>query len=163
MQLSNETIDVLKNFALINPSIAFTPGNDLRTIAPSKVILAEAKIKDSWPTAGAIYDLSRFLGVVSLFDQPEFDFTETQVVIKGGAQTVNYTFADPSMVLTPPSDKDLTIEKPDIDLTIPGSKITAVLKAAAVLQLPEVALMCDGSVVYLQACLLYTSPSPRDS
>jgi hypothetical protein len=151
MQLHNDTIDILKNFALINPSIAFSPGNQLQTIAPSKVILAKANIEDSFPITGAIYDLSRFLGVISLFENPEFEFTESQVIIKGVTQTVNYTFADPSMILTPPSDKDLTIEKPDIDLTIPGSKITAVLKAAAVLQLPEVALMCDGSTVYLQA------------
>jgi hypothetical protein len=151
MQLHNDTIDILKNFALINPSIAFTPGNELQTIAPSKIILAKAKIKDSFPTTGAIYDLSRFLGVVSLFEKPEFEFTETQVIIKGATQTVNYTFADPSMILTPPTDKDLIIDDPDIDLDIPGPKITAVLKAAAVLQLPEVALMCDGSTVYLQA------------
>jgi|TARA_R110000765_G_scaffold53533_1_gene107316 hypothetical protein len=161
MQLHNDTIDILKNFALINPSIAFTPGNDLQTIAPSKIILAKAKIKDSWPTSGAIYDLSRFLGVISLFEKPEFDFTETQVIIKGSTQTVNYTFADSSMILTPPTDKDLYIDKPDIDLDIPGSKITAVLKAAAVLQLPEVALMCDGSMVYLQV-LDSQNPSSDD-
>ena len=161
MQLHNDTIDILKNFALINPSIAFAPGNLLQTIAPSKVILAKANIEDSFPTTGAIYDLSRFLGVVSLFEKPEFEFTETQVIIKGATQTVNYTFADPSMILTPPTDKNLTIDKPDIDLDIPGAKITAVLKAAAVMQLPEVALMCDGSVVYLQA-LDSRNPSSDD-
>ena len=161
MQLHNDTITILKNFAMINPSIAFSPGNQLQTIAPSKVILAKAKIKDSFPTTGAIYDLSRFLGVISLFEKPEFEFTETQVIIKGVAQTVNYTFADPSMILTPPTDKNLTIDKPDIDLDIPGAKITAVLKAAAVMQLPEVALMCDGSVVYLQA-LDSRNPSSDD-
>ena len=161
MQLHNDTITILKNFAMINPSIAFSPGTQLQTIAPSKVILAKAKIKDSFPTTGAIYDLSRFLGVISLFEKPEFEFTETQVIIKGVAQTVNYTFADPSMILTPPTDKDLTIDKPDIDLDIPGAKITAVLKAAAVMQLPEVALMCDGAVVYLQA-LDSKNPSSDD-
>ena len=161
MQLHNDTITILKNFAMINPSIAFSPGTQLQTIAPSKVILAKAKIKDSFPTTGAIYDLSRFLGVISLFEKPEFEFTETQVIIKGVAQTVNYTFADPSMILTPPTDKDLTIDKPDIDLDIPGAKITAVLKAAAVMQLPEVALMCDGTVVYLQA-LDSKNPSSDD-
>ena len=48
-------------------------------------------------------------------------------------------------------DKEITIDKPDVELELPGSKIAAVLKAAAVLQLPEVALMCDGANVYLQA------------
>ena len=51
--------------------------------------------------------------------------------------------------------------KPDIDLDIPGAKITAVLKAAAVMQLPEIVLMCDGSAVYLQA-LDSQNPSSDD-
>ena len=151
MQISNETIQILKNFAKINPSIGFNPGNTLQTVAPSKTVMAKAKIKESLPTSGAIYDLSRFLGVVSLFENPEFVFTDTQVVIKGTTQSVNYTFADPSMIVTPPADKEITIDKPDVELELPGSKIAAVLKAAAVLQLPEVALMCDGANVYLQA------------
>ena len=136
---------------MINPSIAFNPGNVLQTVAPSKTVMAKAKIKEEFPTTGAIYDLSRFLGVVSLFEKPEFVFTDTQVVIKGTTQSVNYTFADSSMIITPPADKKLTVDNPDVELNLPGSKISAVLKAAAVLQLPEVALFCDGATVYLQA------------
>ena len=151
MQISNETIQILKNFAMINPSIGFNPGNTLQTVAPSKTVMAKAKIKEEFPTSGAIYDLSRFLGVVSLFETPEFIFTNTQVVIKGTTQSVNYTFADSSMIITPPADKKLTVDNPDVELNLPGSKISAVLKAAAVLQLPEVALFCDGATVYLQA------------
>lgn len=151
MQISNETIQILKNFAMINPSIAFNPGNVLQTVAPSKTVMAKAIIKETLPTAGAIYDLSRFLGVVSLFEKPEFVFTDTQVVIKGTTQSVNYTFADSSMIITPPADKRISVDKPDVELNLPGSKISAVLKAAAVLQLPEVALFCDGATVYLQA------------
>ena len=151
MQISNETIQILKNFAMINPSIAFNPGNVLQTVAPSKTVMAKAIIKETFPTTGAIYDLSRFLGVVSLFEKPEFVFTDTQVVIKGTTQSVNYTFADSSMIITPPADKRISVDKPDVELNLPGSKISAVLKAAAVLQLPEVALFCDGATVYLQA------------
>ena len=68
MQISNETIQILKNFAMINPSIGFSPGNTLQTVAPSKTVMAKAKIKEEFPTTGAIYDLRRFLGVVSLFE-----------------------------------------------------------------------------------------------
>jgi len=161
MQISSETINILKNFALINPSIAFVPGNELQTVAPSKALMGKAIIKETLPTSGAIYDLSRFLGVVSLFEQPEFEFTETQVVIKGRSNSVNYTFADSSMILTPPKDKQITIDNPDVDIDVPGSKIQAVLKASAVLGLPEVALMCDGSQVYLQA-LNSKNPSSDD-
>ena len=161
MLISNETISILKNFALINPSIAFEPGNELQTVAPSKALMGKPIIKEKFPTTGAIYDLGRFLGVVSLFDKPEFEFTETQVVVKGPRSSVNYTFADPSMILTPPKDKQITIDNPDVNIDIPGNKIQAVLKAAAVLSLPEIAIMCDGANVYLQA-LDSKNPSSDD-
>jgi hypothetical protein len=161
MQISNQTIQILKNFAMINPSIAFDPGNELQTIATSKSIMAKAKITESLTTSGAIYDLSRFLGVVSLFEKPEFDFTESQVVVRGGRSSVNYTFADSSMIITPPKDKQINIDNPDVDIDIPGNKIQSVLKAAAVLQLPEVSVMCDGAQLYLQA-LDSKNPSSDD-
>ena len=161
MQISNQTIQILKNFAMINPSIAFEPGEMLQTIATSKSIMAKAKISESLTTSGAIYDLSRFLGVVSLFEKPEFDFTETQVVVRGGRSSVNYTFADSSMIITPPKDKQITIDNPDVEIDLSGNKIQAVLKAAAVLQLPEVSIMCDGLQVYLQA-LDSKNPSTDD-
>ena len=46
MQISNETIDILKNFAMINPSIAFEPGNVLQTVATNKTIMAKAELVD---------------------------------------------------------------------------------------------------------------------
>ena len=150
MQISNQTIEVLKNFAMINPSIAFQTGNVLQTVATNKTIMAKAELADSFPSAGAIYDLSRFLGVVSLFETPDYEFTQSQVTIKERSKAVNYTFADPSMIVTPPQDKTLSIEEPDVDINVSGDKISAVLKAAAILQLKEVAISCDGSQVYIE-------------
>ena len=151
MQISNQTIEVLKNFAIINPSIAFEPGNVLQTVATNKTIMALAKIKDTIPSSGAIYDLSRFLGVISLFENPDYEFTESQVSIQENSKAVNYTFADPDMIVTPPTNKTLTIDRPDVDIDLPSRMISAVMKAAAVLQLKEVAITCDGAQVYLEA------------
>ena len=99
--------------------------------------------------------------MISLFDKPDFNFTESQVVVSGERSSVNYTFADSSMITTPPKDKQITIDNPDVDINIPGDKIQSVLKAAAVLQLPEVSVMCDGAQVYLQA-LDSKNPSTDD-
>ena len=151
MQISNETFEILKNFAMINPSIALKPGSVLQTVAPSKTVMAKASIKDSFPSAGAIYDLNRFLGVVSLFEQPTFDFGQSKVKIKGKNNSVNYTFADPSMIITPPSDKSIDVDKPDVELNITWSKLSNVLKAANVLQVPEIALKSNHGEIDLMA------------
>jgi hypothetical protein len=42
MKINNKTLNILKNFATINPSIIVKPGNTLKTISSSKTILARA-------------------------------------------------------------------------------------------------------------------------
>ena len=50
MNLSNDTLNVLKNFATINPNLVFKPGQKLKTISESKTILASAEIVEDFPT-----------------------------------------------------------------------------------------------------------------
>ena len=54
MNLSNDTLNVLKNFATINPNLVFKPGQKLKTISESKTILASAEIVEDFPTEFAI-------------------------------------------------------------------------------------------------------------
>ena len=44
MRVSTNTLNVLKNFAKINPSIVIAEGNVLKTISPSKTIMAKATV-----------------------------------------------------------------------------------------------------------------------
>jgi hypothetical protein len=44
MNLSSDTVAILKNFSEINDNILFKPGNTLNTISAMKNILAEATI-----------------------------------------------------------------------------------------------------------------------
>ena len=150
MKLSDKTIKVLKNFSSINQSMLFRTGSTVRTKNAQDTIAAQAVVDEMFPFEFGIYDLNQFLGVVSLFETPDYEFTQSQVTIKERSKAVNYTFADPSMIVTPPQDKTLSIEEPDVDINVSGDKISAVLKAAAILQLKEVAISCDGSQVYIE-------------
>ena len=49
MQLSNDTINVLKNFGAINQGILFKKGKVLKTMSSGKNILAEVTIKECEP------------------------------------------------------------------------------------------------------------------
>ena len=66
MKLSGETVDVLKNFSNINQNILIKEGTQLRTMSTMKNILAEAPIKEVFPREFGIYDLTEFLGVLTL-------------------------------------------------------------------------------------------------
>ena len=57
MNLSNNTVAILKNFADINKNILVKPGKQLKTISTLKIILAEADIDTKFEQEFAIYDL----------------------------------------------------------------------------------------------------------
>ena len=74
MKLSNETLNVLKNFAGINSGIEFKTGNKIATISSTKTVLAKATLTDNFPQDFCIYDLNQFLSVHSLGKDTELDF-----------------------------------------------------------------------------------------
>ena len=54
MQISSETLAILKNFASINSNILINSGNTLKTISPVKNVLAEAVVEENFPTSFGI-------------------------------------------------------------------------------------------------------------
>ena len=62
MKLSDKTLTILKNFAGINTGIFFQTGKVIKTVAPTKSILATANIDEEFPTDFGIYDMTRLLG-----------------------------------------------------------------------------------------------------
>ena len=74
MKLSDNTLNLLKNFSSINPSLLFKQGNSLRTMSVAKNILAEVEITEEFPNDFAIYDLNQFLNTLNLHKDPELDF-----------------------------------------------------------------------------------------
>lgn len=138
MKFSARTIQILKNFTQINPSIVFTPGNVLKTMSPMSTVMAKATIAETIPQQFGIYDLSRFLGVLSLFDEPDLEFKDNFIVIKSGKQTLNYLYADPSFIKAPP-DKDIELPVDSVEKTLTAAAFQSLMKAVGVLQLPDIA------------------------
>jgi len=153
MQLSNDTLNVLKNFGNINQGMFFKQGKVLKTMSSGKNILAEVTIKEDIPTNFGIYDLNKFLSVVSLHkDNPTFEFSDKEVKIVGqkGRSKIKYRFCEPSMINTPP-DKQLTLPSIDVSFTLLAEDFDWVMKAAGVLGSPQVAVESDGSKVTVLA------------
>ena len=114
MKLSDNTLNVLKNFAGINNSILVKEGNKLRTISVAKNILAEANITEEFPRDVAIYDLNQFLNGLSLHADPDLDFSpESYITIKEGKRRVKYFYADPQVIVAPP-EKEINLPTEDV-------------------------------------------------
>ena len=147
MKLSDKTLSLLKNFSNINQSILFKKGNKLRTISVMKNILAEVTIDEEAPKDFGIYDLSQFLNGLSLHNDPELDFAnDGHVVIKEGRMRSKYYFADPNVIVTPP-EKGITLPSEDVAFELSTDQLDKLLKAAAIYQLPDLAVVGGEGVV----------------
>ena len=147
MKLSKSTLDILKNFSTINQSILFKQGSKLRTISVMKNILAEVTIDEEAPKDFGIYDLSQFLNGLSLHNDPELDFAnDGHVVIKEGRMRSKYYFADPNVIITPP-EKPITLPSEDVAFELSTEQLDKLLKAAAIYQLPDLAVVGGEGVV----------------
>lgn len=150
MKFSERTLNILKNFSTINPSLIFKPGKQIRTISPQKTVMAIANIDDEIPSDACVYDMSRFLSTYGLFGEPEIQFETNHFVIKQGKSNTRYYFADKSMIIAPP-EKEITIPSNDVEVVIEWTDLQSVIKAAGVLQLPEIAFVGDGDTCSLKA------------
>ena len=149
--ISRETIDVLRNFSSINKSIVIKPGNRLSTISINKNIMSVAQIEESFDTQISIYDLSAFLGCLSLFDQPQFDTSNSQflsVSDSSGRSKTKFFYADPDVIVQPP-DKELKLPSEDVKFRLTASVLKDLQRAAAVYQVPDLCLYGDGGVLKL--------------
>ena len=113
MKLSRETLSILKNFATINDNLTIKPGNKLVTISAGKNIVADISVTETFETEFGIYDLSEFLGVLSLFENPELVFSPKFVTIKEGKNAIKYFAADTSILTIVPNIKPFPT--PDIE------------------------------------------------
>ena len=149
MNLSDNTLTILKNFAGINNSILVKEGNQLRTISVAKNILAEAEIEEDFPREFAIYDLNQFLNGLSLHQDPDLDFTpESYITIKEGKRRVKYFYADPNVIISPP-EKEITLPSEDVHFQLESASLEKLMKAAAVYQLPDFSVVGANGAVKL--------------
>lgn len=137
--LSKKTIDVLQNFSTINSSIVFRKGSTVRTISNAENILAKFTGEEVFPTDFAIYDLSQFLSGISLFNDPQLEFTSSDFVsIRGGRQSAKYYFSDPEITLKSAPEKNVNFPGADLQFNLTKEDLNSLHRASAVYGLPDI-------------------------
>lgn len=151
MKLDTQTVQVLKNFSSINSNLVCKPGNQLRTISQTKSVMAKANVGVTFDKQFAIYDLSRFLGTLSMFKDPDLVHMGSYMEITEGSTKFNYTFSDPDLVIAAP-DREINIPNPEIEFVLQDNDLQSVMRALQVSQLPEIAVTGKDGKIYIQAC-----------
>ena len=151
MKLSAETVNLLKNFSNINSGIVFRPGNTIKTISTNKNILAEATIKETIPCEFGVYDLSKFINVLSLYkEEVDVEFKELSAVISGmsGRSNVDYRFCAPKMINAAP-ETPVAMPTAEINFVMTQSDFDWIIRTASVLGSPNIAVVSDGTKIEL--------------
>jgi hypothetical protein len=145
MKLSKETVNLFKNFAGINSNMLLKAGQEISTISAQKNVMSDTKVTETFPLDFGIYDLNEFLGAMSLFEDPELDFSEKFVTIKEGANSIKYFAADAS-VLTVPTRK-ITFPEAEIEFTLTSTMLNMIHRTASVLRATDLQIIGDGGKI----------------
>ena len=121
MYLSQETVQILKNFSSINSNILIREGSTLRTWTVSKTILGEATITEEFDREVAIYDLNQFLNCLSLIPGAELVLDDNSVTITDGTNSIDYRYANSNVISTPP-DKKINLPSEDVCVVLTEDK-----------------------------------------
>lgn len=136
MNLSENTVNILKNFATISGNLLIQPGNELKTISATNSLFASATVDEMFPTEFGIYDLNEFLAVLSLFGKPELEFGDKCVTVSEGSSKIRYFKAESSLLAYP--KREIKFPGSVVDFEIKADVLGVILKTAATLKAPDV-------------------------
>jgi hypothetical protein len=148
MKISPSTLTILKNFNSLNPAFGVKPGNIIRSI--SAATFAKAEVAETFEKEFAVKDLSRFIGAVSLFEEPEFEFFDNYVKISEGKNFIRYVYDEPSLLDLPPN-KDIKMPTPEVEFNLSEKDYALLHKATSNLQSPYITITGEDGVIYMKA------------
>lgn len=149
MELSDNTLQVLKNFSTINQNIMIREGNTIKTISEARNVLASATLDTKFPNDFGVYDLNEFISVLSLVDTPRLKFEKEHVVIgdSTGRSKVKYFFSPEETLTT--VQKDIKMPEADVKFTLTNDTLNKLKRAASALGHSEVSITGKDGVISL--------------
>lgn len=145
MKISAETIQVLKNFATINPNLLIREGNELRTISAARAVFAKATVSETFPREVAIYDLNSLLQLLTFADDQNIDFETSHVTIQNDSGMFQYFYCQPNLIQAPPT-KNVEVEAM-FTFNLSSKDIQIILKTVSLLAAPNISIKSkDGKV-----------------
>jgi hypothetical protein len=142
-------MDVLGNFANINNALHIHEGERQRTNLITKTLIVDAKLPEKFPIEFGIYDMSQFLGVLSLFEEPNLDFDNKVITIHEAKKKATYRCCDVALVKKNkfPFEQDFSLSSVDISFDLSKEMWRQVTSATRVLGLDHIAVIGNGETI----------------
>lgn len=137
MKLSVETLNLLRNFASIQPSILIQKGNVISTKSLANNIVAIAEVVETFESQFGIYELSEFLSVYGMMKDPELEFHEDHLNIVSGKSKCRYNYCEPECIVRP-KDGGVKMPTEDVKFSLSEADLERIVKAANTLKLEDI-------------------------
>ena len=149
MELSENTLQILRNFSGINQNLLIKPGSNIKTISEARNVVATADVTESFEKDFGIYDLNEFIGVMGLVDTPSLKFEDDFVTVSdsSGRSKVKYFYAAEETLTSPA--KDVNMPDGDVKFTLDNDTLNKLKKAASTLGHNEVSIKANNGVLSL--------------
>jgi len=149
MELSENTLNVLKNFSGINPNMMIRSGKTIKTISEARTVLSTAVVDADFPKDFGIYDLNEFMGVLQLVDTPNLKFEDDYVIVNDstGRSKVKYFYSSEDTLTTP--QKDITMPEADVKFKLDNETLNKLKRAASTLGHSEISISGKDGVLSL--------------
>ena len=150
MKLSDNTVQILKNYSTINSGIVVKPGNVLRTISANKAILAEATVEETFPHEFGIYDLNKSLALLSMNKaENEVEILQDFLVFKS-LGTIRQRFTATNLILSPPN-KSITVPAYEVSFHMTADTLNWIFNVASILKCPNIVFTNDDGKIAISA------------
>lgn len=136
MKISASTISILKNFQTINSGILFKPGNVQRTVNATKSVFANAELEETFPREFGIYDISKLLTVLGLYESPNVELEDESLLITNGRARTRIRYSETKLILYP--EKLLKMPPADVEVKLDEKDLVFIEQIGAVLKCPYV-------------------------
>ncbi|TKB25982.1 hypothetical protein FCL47_12925 [Desulfopila sp. IMCC35006] len=147
MNISKETLSILKNYALINPSVFIQAGSILKVIDHEQTITSSATVKETFPKDFAIYDLLNFIKVIEMFEGADIDFGNAEtnfctITYNKKRTKVRYVYASEDLVEK--VNRDIVMPETEIKFHLSKDDLDDLKKATVILNLPHIRIVPSG-------------------
>jgi hypothetical protein len=110
--------------------------------------MSDTVVAESFPADFGIYDLNEFLGAMSLFNDPDLDFSDKYVTIKEGGASIKYFAAEIGNLVVP--QKAIVFPEAEIEFTMTATMLNMIQKTSSVLRATDLQIVGDGSKMVIQ-------------
>ena len=147
MKISKKTLEVLKNFASINPNLLIRPGNVLNTIPADVGIFAPAEVSETFDREIGIYDLNTLLALLSMMDDTDVEFGDDSLSIKKDLAEFKYYYADKNILVAAP-DKIIEVDS-EFAFKLSTKMIDTIKQAASIVSASMLSVIAKNGKVVL--------------